>query len=329
MNINGVVYTTNKKAWVKKNLTGIYPVIKRVPGTTVSDFEIIEVSLPPIVPRKEEGGGVRIEWDWLKSKYPTTGSVLCLHISRDEHDRIGLRHPNGGRLGGSYNRNIGDESMEFVVVADTKQSFHRIFLHELAHGISHWTGVADKTHHYDYDLGNIEGIYKTFTFSKWNILNTTVSLLKTQLSLLLNKEKAVARFRKPYPPTQDYGELNPIYTATGRHIGIDYACPVGTEIIAPLDGEVAEAGFHPELGNYCYFIYTFKGATYVDRLMHLSEIPSKKKVTRGTVMALSGNTGKSTGPHLHVDTWREAVTIHRISAENWDELTVNPEHIYA
>lgn len=327
MKVSGIIYTTNKTRWVKTRLSNIYDTILRAKGVEVEAFQIKEIVLPQNVPTKLNGGGIRIDWDWLQANYPTDGSVLCLHITKEERDQLGLKHPTPGKeLGGSYNKNIGDISMEFVVIADTYSEFERIFLHELSHGMSHWSGVKDETHHYDYDLHDIDSIYDTLNFSRWDIMKLLTVLLP---KLIYNLTNSVGpRFKDNWPISQEYGEISSHYPKTGRHIGVDWACPIGTEILAPINGEILESGLNDSLGYYCYFQYEFKGVTYVERINHQSVKPlGNRTIKKGEVIGLSGNTGDSTGPHCHIDTWVGGISLSNINEENWDILTVDPRHL--
>jgi murein DD-endopeptidase MepM/ murein hydrolase activator NlpD len=90
------------------------------------------------------------------------------------------------------------------------------------------------------------------------------------------------------------------------HQGLDYPCSVGTPILAAHPGiartyDQGSIG----LGKYVKITYLDGRGTerYVTRMAHLSEfrVQDGARVTRGQVVALSGNTGNSTGPHLHWD----------------------------
>ena len=82
------------------------------------------------------------------------------------------------------------------------------------------------------------------------------------------------------------------------HNGIDLAVPVGTAIKAPMDGTVSLVNSGGDGGNQVVIKHS---NGYSTGYAHLSKQLVKKgdKVKRGNVIALSGNTGKSTGPHLH------------------------------
>lgn len=85
------------------------------------------------------------------------------------------------------------------------------------------------------------------------------------------------------------------------HVGLDLSIPVGTKIYAPCDGEVRE--FNGEQGGITAWFEPDDHDVFI-RFLHLSKIVKEGKVKKGNVIALSGNTGMTTGPHLHVDVSR-------------------------
>jgi murein DD-endopeptidase len=94
--------------------------------------------------------------------------------------------------------------------------------------------------------------------------------------------------------------LHPITKRIRPHNGTDYAVGVGTKVYSIGDGIVQRAGYHPAAGNY---IVIKHGRKYTTRYLHLSKIFVRKgqRIKMGLLIGKSGNTGRSTGPHLHYE----------------------------
>lgn len=94
---------------------------------------------------------------------------------------------------------------------------------------------------------------------------------------------------------------NPI-TSRGSefHNGIDFGAPYGTEVLATADGSVIFAGWNSGYGK---MVIISHGNGLTTLYAHNSKILVKKgdKVKRGQVISKVGNTGRSTGPHLHYE----------------------------
>lgn len=90
----------------------------------------------------------------------------------------------------------------------------------------------------------------------------------------------------------------PTAGASFYHKGIDIAVPVGTGVIASKGGTVITASYSSSAGNYVAISHGGGVYTYY---MHCSSLKVRvgQRVSRGQKIALSGNTGISTGPHLH------------------------------
>lgn len=103
--------------------------------------------------------------------------------------------------------------------------------------------------------------------------------------------------------TQPWGRPNTRYKAK-RHTGIDFGMPVGTQLYAIVDGTVANVMVDKSYGNVLVIEYVCNGVKYQDWYCHLSRVTAVKgqAVKAGDKVALSGNTGNSTGPHLHLET---------------------------
>ena len=107
---------------------------------------------------------------------------------------------------------------------------------------------------------------------------------------------------KGAPVTSLFGtRFHPILHILRLHAGIDFGAPIGSQVRASADGKVEIAGPVSGFGNHVRIQHKGFETSY----SHLSEIPASIKpgaeVTQGEIIALSGNTGLSTGPHLHFE----------------------------
>jgi murein DD-endopeptidase MepM/ murein hydrolase activator NlpD len=99
-----------------------------------------------------------------------------------------------------------------------------------------------------------------------------------------------------------YGyRTDPITRKRKFHHGIDVALPVGTPLTAPADGEIVHKGSGAEGGNTLIVQHAPDVFTVYYHLQKPSHFAKGAKVSRGDIIAYSGNTGRSTGPHLHFE----------------------------
>ena len=94
--------------------------------------------------------------------------------------------------------------------------------------------------------------------------------------------------------------IDPISGTMALHSGIDFQGEVGEPIVAAAGGIVVTQEFHPNYGN---MIEIDHGKELITRYAHASEVYVKKGdlIKRGQKIAAVGNTGRSTGPHLHFE----------------------------
>lgn len=106
---------------------------------------------------------------------------------------------------------------------------------------------------------------------------------------------------------------NPVTGRIAPHKGVDFAVPVGTPVLAIGDGEVIVSKRSGAAGNYVAIRH---GRQYMTRYMHLKTLLVKpgQKVKRGDRIALSGNTGRSTGPHVHFEVWINNQAVNPLTA---------------
>lgn len=96
------------------------------------------------------------------------------------------------------------------------------------------------------------------------------------------------------------GRKAPVKGASSFHKAIDWACPIGTAIMASSSGTVSRAGWG---SGYGYVVYIDHADGKQTRYGHLSKVLVKpgQVVKQGQKIALSGNTGRSSGPHIHFE----------------------------
>jgi murein DD-endopeptidase MepM/ murein hydrolase activator NlpD len=123
-------------------------------------------------------------------------------------------------------------------------------------------------------------------------------------------------FDKPIPKvTYGFGwRLHPIENIRKHHNGVDYAAAIGTNVYAVADGKVIFAGpssikgSNGEPGGGGYIIklrHKVEGKWITSSYMHLNKgslkVRKGETVIEGQLIAKSGNSGASTGPHLHFE----------------------------
>lgn len=102
---------------------------------------------------------------------------------------------------------------------------------------------------------------------------------------------------------------NPFVGKRTFHNGIDLASSQGTPIYAALDGTVSATGYDVTYGNYVIITHH---SGYQTMYGHMSKILTSKGkyVTTSTKIGLVGNTGQSTGPHVHFTVYKNRATIN-------------------
>ena len=121
------------------------------------------------------------------------------------------------------------------------------------------------------------------------------------------------RLSQPWPEGYTVNARSPfgwrVHPITGRrkfHHGVDVALPVGTPLTAPADGVVVKKGNGPSGGVTLILKHEDNRHTVYYHLQKPSHLLKGTRVERGELIAYSGNTGASTGPHLHFEVRRSA-----------------------
>lgn len=101
--------------------------------------------------------------------------------------------------------------------------------------------------------------------------------------------------------TSGYGpRMSPYAGRIKMHEGLDVGAPIGTPIVAPADGVVTFSGPKPGFGNFVQIDHGYGVETIFGHASTLS-VKKGQKVSRGDRIATVGNTGYSTGPHVHYE----------------------------
>jgi murein DD-endopeptidase MepM/ murein hydrolase activator NlpD len=136
-----------------------------------------------------------------------------------------------------------------------------------------------------------------------------------------NKEKLIAAIPSIQPVSNKnlnriasgFGyRIDPIYKDRRLHAGLDFTAALGTPIYATADGVVRDAGFNT--GGYGNRVLINHGFGYETTYSHMYKIKARvgERVKRGEVIGYIGNSGKSTGPHLHYEVHRNGVAVDPI-----------------
>lgn len=113
--------------------------------------------------------------------------------------------------------------------------------------------------------------------------------------------------------TSEFGmRVHPIRRAKLFHAGVDISVSPGTTVRATGDGVISFAGWD---GGYGQKVTITHGYGFRTTYAHLSKaiVREGQRVHRGDIIALSGNTGMSTGPHLHYEVLKNGMNVNPVS----------------
>lgn len=127
----------------------------------------------------------------------------------------------------------------------------------------------------------------------------------TELLKFLNKQKSILASTPSIWPvigwvTSEFGyRVSPFTENREFHRGIDIAAEIGNDVVAPADGIVASVAKQRGMGNLVKIRHGGGVETVYGHLLKKSDVKMGQKVKRGDVIGQVGNTGRSTGSHLH------------------------------
>ncbi len=134
-------------------------------------------------------------------------------------------------------------------------------------------------------------------------INTSLDLNKTQNSIKTNQSlNSLVWPVNSQKITSDFGSRQDPFTSNvAYHKGLDIAVNMGTPVLAAASGRVINVGY--EKNGYGNFVAIEHSSGFVTLYAHCSKINVKvgEEVKAGQTVALSGSSGRSTGPHLHFE----------------------------
>jgi len=153
----------------------------------------------------------------------------------------------------------------------------------------------------------IDKISKQFDFEKSQY--TEISNQMKKNDDLFESIPAIMPTRGEYESSQFGMRIHPILKIRKKHYGIDFVTNVGTPVYAPGKGKIVFVG---RRGGYGLEVEIDHGYGYRTRYAHLSKSLVKKgqKISRGDLIAKTGNSGLTTGPHLHYEVSHNGVKLN-------------------
>ena len=98
--------------------------------------------------------------------------------------------------------------------------------------------------------------------------------------------------------TTAYGKKGKMWSK-GYHTGVDFAVPTGTNVLAVADGKIEAANWGAAYGTQ--LVQKVEGGWVIYAHLSKALVKAGDKVTKGQHIGESGNTGNSSGPHLHFE----------------------------
>jgi murein DD-endopeptidase MepM/ murein hydrolase activator NlpD len=141
--------------------------------------------------------------------------------------------------------------------------------------------------------------------------DTFTSIIVSMFTKIFGEENTTDLINNSIPQGNP---VNGVLTQTSHegHVALDFGVPVGSNVKTTMDGKVTYAGWNNE--GYGNLVIVDNG-TYKTYYAHLSSIPVKvgQIVNKGEIVGISGNSGNSTGPHLHYEIRKNGVAINPLT----------------
>ncbi len=176
----------------------------------------------------------------------------------------------------------------------------------------------------DYNFEQIQGTIITILISKSSISMKKIVLMTSMLLvMLIYGASAIEQIAKLEPPSRlpvENGNMlissgfgmrtHPIKKVKIMHRGVDFRVPKGTPIYATSNGTVEVIAYHKK--GHGKFIKIKHDENYQSLYANLSKYEVKEGdfVKKGDIIGYSGNTGASTGPHLHYEVYKDGKVVN-------------------
>lgn len=143
----------------------------------------------------------------------------------------------------------------------------------------------------------------------------------------LDGTEAAQRLREG--PISQYEQITSLLKDRPTHKGMDFKTPVGTEVTSPRPGTVTRTNWNWGANGNCIEIRFDDGV--LAKFLHLSEnrVAQGQRVSVGQVIALSGNTGHTTAPHLHYQLDRDGKIIDPLDYHGTVRRTLGADQVAA
>ncbi|MFN2376317.1 MAG: M23 family metallopeptidase, partial [Candidatus Binatia bacterium] len=128
-------------------------------------------------------------------------------------------------------------------------------------------------------------------------------------------------------PLAQYEQITSLLKDRPSHKGMDFKTPVGTEVSSPKAGTVTRVNWNWGANGNCIEIRFEDGV--LAKFLHLNEnkVNEGDKVIPGQVIALSGNTGHSTAPHLHYQLDRGPKTVDPLDYHGTERRSLTADQV--
>jgi len=128
-------------------------------------------------------------------------------------------------------------------------------------------------------------------------------------------------------PLEDYEQVSSLLKDRPTHEGMDFKTPVGTPVVAPRAGKVTQVNWNHAANGNCVEVRYGDGV--LAKFLHLNEnrVKAGESVSAGQTLGLSGNTGRSTGPHLHYQLERGGKVVDPVSYHGTLRRTIQPDAV--